>query len=389
MSMLKYCTIFIVLALLIGCSGGGAKTTESISVKPVEPVIEEEATKPATLDLAAQAQQQVDQAEQFLASRKQGKANPAHNPGEANGPPATPPIKWNFNSSSQTAPQDQPVVEVKAEPTSGQGSIFSDAPPPIIVTDPPASEVDKTQAALTQDRLQQCLIEAAAEIRRTAADSDTPLPYLLSLAAMVMVDPDRTLEPEMLYDLSEEERAWFESFQQFFQEMGAGLKSQEEAEQIMLEAVTMLREKLTGSLAIPTAALCYRVDGFGIYDPFPKSSFLADSEQQVIVYLEIDDFTSELNPQGKWKTELSQLLTIYSDDGLIVWGGRDWEMAVDVSQQKRTDFFTIQVVTFPDALGVGIYTLKIRIRDEHSGAEAETALPFELVADPALATRVP
>jgi hypothetical protein len=34
---------------------------------------------------------------------------------------------------------------------------------------------------------------------------------------------------------------------------------------------------------------------------------------------------------------------------------------------------------------VGRYHLKVRIRDEKSGAEAEGSIPFEMVADPRMA----
>jgi hypothetical protein len=43
------------------------------------------------------------------------------------------------------------------------------------------------------------------------------------------------------------------------------------------------------------------------------------------------------------------------------------------------------VITLPKALSVGKYTLKVRLRDEKSGAETEGSLPFEMVADPKLA----
>jgi hypothetical protein len=34
---------------------------------------------------------------------------------------------------------------------------------------------------------------------------------------------------------------------------------------------------------------------------------------------------------------------------------------------------------------VGRYQLKVRVRDEKSAAEAETSIPFEMVADPKMA----
>ncbi len=99
----------------------------------------------------------------------------------------------------------------------------------------------------------------------------------------------------------------------------------------------------------------------------------------------MEDFTSELNEKSQWVTELSQQLVIYSDrDGIPVWR-EDWQAGVDASKNRRDDFFIVQLITLPQRLSVGRYQLKLHIRDEKSGAEAETALEFEMVADPRMA----
>ncbi len=73
---------------------------------------------------------------------------------------------------------------------------------------------------------------------------------------------------------------------------------------------------------------------------------------------------------------------MYSDrDGIPVWR-EHWQAGVDVSKNDREDFFIVQIVTLPDRLSVGRYHLKIHIRDEKSGAEAERSMEFEMVADP-------
>ena len=143
------------------------------------------------------------------------------------------------------------------------------------------------------------------------------------------------------------------------------------------------------TLDLPTAELCWRIGGFGDYDAFDHSTFLAHEEQQVILYLEIEDFASKLTRKNEWVTEVSQQLEIYSDrDGIPVWS-ESWQKAVDVVRKRRHDFFTTQVISLPSALSVGKYHLKIRVRDEQSGAEAEESIVFEMVADARLAAKVP
>jgi len=129
------------------------------------------------------------------------------------------------------------------------------------------------------------------------------------------------------------------------------------------------------------------VGGFGDYDEFGRGerggyAFLAHTGQQAVVYLEVENFTSELDDQGRWVTQLAQQLVVISDrDGIPVWR-EDWQRGTDISKNRREDFFIVQVVTLPKRLSVGLYQLKIHIRDERSGSEAEATIDFEMVADP-------
>ncbi|HRP62131.1 MAG TPA: hypothetical protein PK400_02435 [Phycisphaerales bacterium] len=265
-----------------------------------------------------------------------------------------------------------PVPEVREEPTSDGLS-----------PEPVASSLDR-------DRLRELLIELSKELYRDAAYSDTPLRELLLIAATTIVRPDRALSPDAIPGLTERERELLASFQQFFGEVGRRLDGKRGTDETLREAVDLLRAALHTEprLMLDTVALCTRVGGFGDYDPFNKYAFLAHSEQKAIVYLEIANFTSELNAKNEWVTELSQQITIYSDrDGIPVWR-EDWQTAVDVTKNRRNDFFVVQIITLPKALSVGKYQLKVRVRDEKSKAEAEGTIHFELVADPKMAATV-
>ena len=58
----------------------------------------------------------------------------------------------------------------------------------------------------------------------------------------------------------------------------------------------------------------------------------------------------------------------------------DWQTAADRSQNRRRDYFTVQKLTLPSGLSVGKYRLKLRVRDEKSGAEVERSIPFTMTA---------
>jgi hypothetical protein len=234
-------------------------------------------------------------------------------------------------------------------------------------------------------------VELSAELYRHAAYSDTPLRELLLIAATTIVTPDRALATEALPGLTTREREILGKVQAFFSRLGRELAESGDPE-VVVAQVDALQKALAREpqLAVTQAVLCARVGGFGDYDELPRNrddryAFLAHSGQQAVVYVEIEDFTSQLNDAGQWATELSQQLEVISErDGIPVWR-EDWQAGVDLSKNRREDFFVVQVVTLPERLSVGRYHLKIRIRDDMTGAEAEAAIDFEMVADPRLA----
>lgn len=275
---------------------------------------------------------------------------------------------------------------VQPPPAATQAPLFNVASEPVRPTHP-LGEIAVPVAALEGNRLQRLMVDLTRELYASGAYSESPLRELIVIAAMSMVDPERRLQPQAIPDLTDKERHLLASLQSFFAELGQALASGSDTETAIVQSVTKLRTDLVQppTISLPTTALCTRVSGFGDYAPFEKYTFLAHAEQKAILYLEIRGFASEVNPKGEYVTELSQQLVIYSDrDGIPVWK-EDWQAAVDVSKNKRQDFFTVQVIALPKALSVGKYQLKVRVRDEKTKAEAETAIPFEMVADPRLA----
>ncbi len=307
------------------------------------------------------------------------------------------PIDWN-------APRTAAPVMASANPsaTPSAPDVVEFTPGPLFrVQDPvPAVEsvpepVGTTPAgvaeALDNDRVDELLVDLSRELYQRSTYEQVPLRELFLIAAQSLIRPERALSVDAIEALTPQERALLNHFQAFFQQLGQRLDGGSDPDEVISEEVTALRNALIvpPRFTVASTALCYDVGGFGDYKAFDRSSFLAHSEQQLILYLEVEEFTSELNEKGQWVTELSQQLVIYSDrDGIPVWTA-EWQPAVDVSKNRRQDFFTVQVITLPKALSVGRYQLKIRLRDEKSQAEAETAIEFEMVADPKLAARMP
>jgi len=310
--------------------------------------------------------------------------------GSAQGPAGPPRIDWIIpappSGTGDSTPDTGQQPLARDGPTSDLGTTEQPAPMP---TELPGGSVstERTPDAAESDTLSRLIVELSAELYRRGAYSDMPLRELLLIAATTMVTPDRALVPDALPGLTPREREMVGLMQDFFRRLGQDLVERGDPE-VLVEAIDELSKSLHRQprLVLPKAALCSRVGGFGDYDEFPVNDqgryrFLAQNGQQAVVYVEVENFSSELNKQGAWVTELSQQLVIYSDrDGIPVWR-EDWQLGTDTSKNRREDFFIVQVITLPPALSVGLYQFKIHVRDNRSAAEAELTVEFEMVAD--------
>jgi len=383
-------------AALTGCASGGGASTSSADQQPVlhaDP--RDDADTDPGAALAARAEQDVDD---FLAMRRQAAERDARNEAAESEAPASDAkaprqtIVW--NEPEQLEPSPRQAAGTAEQPPVNQSPLFRDPAESLDVEGGPDRGGKKPASgseAIAADPLDLLLVKVRQHLNNRAAYSDQPLHELLGIAAMVLVDPELRLNPQAFPDLSEQERQLLEKLQNFFAELGEKLDGSAEAEEVIVNAVLALQKELVKEpeLKLPAAAMCWRVGGFGDYQAFDRDVFLAHSEQQIILYLEIDGFTSELNKMNQWLTEISQQLEIISDsDGIPVWS-EPWQKAVDVTSHRRHDFFTTQIITLPKALSVGRYHLKIRVRDEKSGAETEESITFEMVADPKLTAKVP
>lgn len=133
------------------------------------------------------------------------------------------------------------------------------------------------------------------------------------------------------------------------------------------------------SIGISEVKFCRTVSGFGVYEPFESTTFMAGIEQPLIVYVELDHFNSLLDG-SHYRVQLTQEVELYTDaDGIRVWH-LPRENIIDKSRNKRRDFFTVQLIHLPARLGVGKYRLKVRIHDVNGGGYDETTVPITLVA---------
>ncbi|MHC4210754.1 MAG: hypothetical protein ACYSWT_13695 [Planctomycetota bacterium] len=385
-----------VVATLSACAGPAGPPP--VSETDTENVNVALAVPPREAGLAEQAQRDVEQLRRLDRSRAPTTG------GDAEAVAQRPKIQWIQPGSRRAAPTEPPARSghrTTAAAVTGDGeeapgvqealgrdrSTVAEAS----LDEPGGGTPAPVPESSERDRLRNQIVELSSELYRRAAYSDMPLRELLLIAATTLVTPDRALATDALPGVTDREREILGHWQAFCARVGPKLAETGDPEVLVAEIDALHRQLARQpQLVVAQASLCTRVGGFGDYDEFPRNSegryaFLAHNGQQAVVYVEIEDFSSEPNEQGQWVTQLSQQLVVISErDGIPVWR-EDWQAGVDLSRKRREDFFIVQVVTLPERLSVGRYNLKIRIRDDRSGAEAETAIDFEMVADPRMA----
>lgn len=416
-----------ILALVTGCGGNGQSTGRPLGeARPLD--LENAAAAapasaagppgagpagPLTPDQIA-AQFERDQ-KAFLDMRRQregqagGASDPAvTHPTTIRGPRTQPPgsrVVFNEPAGGPASPSNA-AASVTQQPATGSSSTGDPASAAAGGWNPnnpfgrPSGTNDTASAGAVQDfsagdgtieeRLRTAMVSLRRELSQHASYDESPLRHYLVMAALSLVDPEREINPDALYDLSSQERDLLRAYQSFFKKLGAELASHG-SDAALVALLDELKMAITdqGPLKIARAELCTSVEGFGRYETFDKYAFLAGTPQPVVIYTEIEEFTSVQNQKGEWVTDLWQELVIYNThDNLPIWH-QEWRAAPDISARRRTDFFISYVVTLPERLTVGQYTLKVRVRDEKSGLIAEAGIPFSIVADPKLAARVP
>lgn len=133
------------------------------------------------------------------------------------------------------------------------------------------------------------------------------------------------------------------------------------------------------SLRIGEMALCSRVDGFGVYQTIDTRNLPAGRETTAVLYCEVENFSSRLNDQRMWETNLTQAAALYNERGQRVWEDRP-RPVTDQSRNRRRDFFIARMVKLPAALPPGRYRLLVTMSDQQAGRVAENSLTITLSA---------
>lgn len=148
-----------------------------------------------------------------------------------------------------------------------------------------------------------------------------------------------------------------------------------------LASIEELRQRMRAraDIVIPKVVLCTAIEGFGRYEPIEPAEFPAGRKNLVLVYIEVDNFTSPKTETGMYRTLLSVRQHLLTRDGQEMWSKRD-ENIEDLARQQRRDFYlTIGPIAIPKALPPGEYTLKVEVEDMQAGKLNSSVAEFRIV----------
>lgn len=368
LSLLAGSAVVVATAGLIACdntTGGGGISGQTLDPAPADRSADE------PVDLAAQIQSDVDAVRALMAKEQQQQTS------------AAPQVA--YTPAEPAPPRSAPVV-TEGEPTAaniGTSVTIGDIQPVESSAAAPA-----TIEASAEERVTRSADELASALRRRAEAESAPFGTLVALGSLDLVTPGLGAPGTTGGTLtSAEDRAlaaWRSAMSQASSELrgGSGPETIERLATGLLDTLHSDR-----SLDVARFVLCTRVDGFGQFEEFASTSFLAQRRHQAIVYVEVDRFTAapaaDAHGAAGYEVALVQGVSLYHADGTLAWRQTDQE-TIDFSRNQRRDFFVVQRIELPETLTVGSYNLKVTMRDKATGAVAERTLPITIVADAAL-----
>lgn len=130
----------------------------------------------------------------------------------------------------------------------------------------------------------------------------------------------------------------------------------------------------TDSLDVRSLAFCKEIQSYGQIKEFSGHRF--QSGQQVILYCEIDNFTSKRVENG-YETSLQGSYNIYdSDDRKVV--SQLLPADSQVTRNYLRDYFIAYQMYLPKQLSAGDYRLELTMEDVAGKKYGQASIPFEI-----------
>lgn len=138
-------------------------------------------------------------------------------------------------------------------------------------------------------------------------------------------------------------------------------------------AVQRLREK--AQLELRNVTFSHKISSFGNFEKFQRDEFTPG--QPVLVYAEVDNFSSEPSADGQYRTILKSTIEVYKagPNGDLV-EKFSFDPEEDLCRRRRQDYFHSYEFTIPQRIGLGLHVLKLIVVDQLSRKIATYSLNF-------------
>lgn len=129
------------------------------------------------------------------------------------------------------------------------------------------------------------------------------------------------------------------------------------------QATARLQEK--ANLKLKNVAFCHKINSFGSYERFERDEYTPG--RPVLVYSEIENFTSELTADGMYRTLLKSKVQIFKagTNGDLV-AEIPFDTTEDLCRNVRKDYFHSYKFEIPRNISLGPHIMKLTVEDEIS-----------------------
>ncbi len=129
------------------------------------------------------------------------------------------------------------------------------------------------------------------------------------------------------------------------------------------QATARLQEH--ANLKLKNVAFCHKINSFGSYERFERDEYTPG--RPVLVYSEIENFTSELTADGTYRTLLKSKVQIFKagSNGDLV-AEIPFDTTEDLCRNARKDYFHSYKFEIPRNISLGPHVMKLTVEDEIS-----------------------
>ena len=202
------------------------------------------------------------------------------------------------------------------------------------------------------------------------------------LRMLYLMDGQQTRSLQAIPDMApEHQEFWtqmFWSLTNYFDREGIADSGDRATETISQLREAIERLKPESRLQLRNANFSHKIKQLRrLRNSFDRDEF--EAGQPVLVYVEVQNFASELNSEGRYKTRLRSTIEIHKagrgpESGLV--HSQDYPATEDTCRNLRQDYFHSYRIDLPDELTPGPHTLKLMVEDELSQRIATASLSF-------------